>query len=147
MKVTPIAILVLLVASLCQCSTYQSAWREAAAKPVQSSGLEGAYEGKWVSEATGHEGKLRCVISKPEDAAANTYDFHYWAKWGLLSGDFKTPQTVTRIGNIWHTSGAMDLGSLGGVYEQEAMVADGNFESQYTSSKGDRGTMSMTRAN
>ncbi len=139
-----VAMLVTLAATT-SCSSFHRQWRQAAAQPA-SNDFTGAWEGQWVSTASGHEGKLRCLVSPSADAEPGSYDFHYWAKWGLLSGDFAASYPVTRVSpNRWTFVGESDLGSLGGVYRHEGETTVESFKSEYTSSRGDRGYMEMTR--
>src|SRR5687767_7268877 len=50
----------LLAVSLSGCSTFHREWKQAAAQPAPTDDISGGWQGMWKSEATGHEGTLRC---------------------------------------------------------------------------------------
>lgn len=124
--------------------SFHREWRAAAATSTPSD-FTGAWEGHWESSANGHQGKLRCLVS-PSDTAQGSYNFHYWAKWGWLSGDFATVYPVTSIRkDRWRFAGDSDLGALGGVYRHEGEATTETFHADFSSTGGDRGTMNMAR--
>src|ERR1700743_1983965 len=42
-------------------------WKQSAAMRLAPGGLEGRWEGEWISEANGHRGALKCLLTrKPE---------------------------------------------------------------------------------
>ncbi|MFT4639199.1 MAG: hypothetical protein ACI8T1_002523 [Verrucomicrobiales bacterium] len=126
------------------CSSFHQQWREAKSQQGTHD-LTGPWEGRWVSAANGHGGKLRCVVS-PQAAKPESYNFNYWAKWGIFSGSFATIYPVEQVADgRWTFAGDSDLGSLGGVYHHAGEATPDRFKADYTSSKGDRGTMEMTR--
>ncbi len=126
------------------CSSFHRDWRTATAQPTPTD-LSGAWEGQWHSIPSDHRGKLRCLVT-PEGSQSGYYNFHYWAKWGLLSGAFTTVYPVTQVGaDRWRFAGDSDLGSLGGVYHHDGEASSSQFHADFTSSKGDRGTMEMAR--
>ncbi|MDB4808582.1 hypothetical protein OAG85_01495 [Verrucomicrobiales bacterium] len=134
--------LALMLAS--SCSSFKRDWRVAVAQPTPND-LSGAWEGQWHSEPTDHRGKLRCLVT-PSETQTGHYNFHYWAKWGLLSGAFATVYAVTEFSpERWRFAGDTDLGSLGGIYHHDGEATPARFHADFTSSKGDRGTMTMTR--
>lgn len=131
--------------AMCSCSSFDSAWREAVASPAPGNTLSGPWEGRWVSEASGHEGRLRCLIA-PDLEQASNYHFRYWAQWGLFSGQFETSYPVEEVApGRWRFSGDSDLGRLAGVYRHDGEATASDWRASYTSSKGDRGTMVMRR--
>ena len=126
------------------CSSFHRDWRATVAQPTPAD-LSGAWEGQWHSMQTDHRGKLRCLVT-PSETQTGHYNFHYWAKWGLLSGAFATVYPITEVAaKRWRFAGDTDLGSLGGVYHHEGQASPTRFYADFTSSKGDRGTMHMTR--
>ena len=46
------------------CSTFHREWKQAAAQPLPIDDITGRWQGGWKSEGTGHQGALRCVVSK-----------------------------------------------------------------------------------
>ena len=132
------------VAAMCSCSSFNSAWRQAVTESYGDS-LSGPWEGRWVSDASGHEGRLRCLVSPDPEHQAN-YQFRYWAQWGLFSGQFATSYPVEEAApGRWQFSGDSDLGRLAGVYRHEGEATATDLRATYTSSKGDRGTMVLGR--
>lgn len=126
------------------CSSFHRQWRQAVNQPPPSD-LTGAWEGGWTSTPSGHRGKLRCIVT-PKETMPGFYDFHYWARWGLLSGAFATTYPVRQAGpGRWTFEGDSDLGALGGVYRHQGEATAETFQAAYTSDRGDRGRMEMTR--
>ncbi len=126
------------------CQSFDRTWRKATAAPMPQD-FSGPWEGEWVSEANGHRGKLRCVVT-PGAAPSDPCAFHYWATWGIFRGSFTTAYPVTSVGQgRWQFKGASDLGTLGGVYHHEGEATTERFQATYQSSRGDHGTMTMAR--
>src|SRR4051794_37078128 len=48
------------------CTTFEHDWKEEAKKPDSQIGLEGCWQGVWLSKVNGHTDKLRCVIQQTE---------------------------------------------------------------------------------
>jgi hypothetical protein len=136
-----IAILILLLA--CGCSTFNRDWRRAVKQPVDQTSPEGRWEGRWISESNGHNGKLRCLMSRESDSIyrakfratyAGILHFGYTARWEMHSHD---------IG--WEFDGEADLGKMaGGVYYYEGRTTGTNLVSTYRS-KYDHGRFEMHR--
>ncbi|MEM9481304.1 MAG: hypothetical protein AAGA58_16765 [Verrucomicrobiota bacterium] len=108
-------------------------------------GIEGAWEGTWLSNMNGHNGKLRGVVTKKSDTE---YEFLYWASWGkIFSGSFPAVHTVVPAedGDGFTLSGTEDLGALGGVYTFEGSIDEEKYEATYKSSRKDHGVFEMTR--
>ncbi len=126
------------------CSSFNHEWKRAAANPVPQAGLQGRWQGTWHSDANGHAGKLRCVVTKTEDAM---YRARFHAKYmKVLSFGYtvflKAEPTAT---NGFAFSGQANLGSMaGGVYHYEGHADTTNFFSTY-SCKYDHGTFQMAR--
>ena len=72
---------------LAGCTDFKKVWAQEMQKPAQKRvDLTGPWEGTWKSDFNGHNGKLRCIITKQPDGQ---YEFHYWAQWQkVLSGSF-----------------------------------------------------------
>ena len=118
--------------------------------PPAPHGLEGRWEGNWVSEGNGHQGGLRCIITRKQD---NVYlaDFHatFWKIFNFgYSIDLKAAEiSPTRF----QFAGDSDLGWLAGGkfhYEGTAQVAGDiktdTFTSSYKSAD-DHGRFNLTR--
>jgi hypothetical protein len=125
------------------CSTFQRDWRRALAQPVPADDLQGPWEGFWHSDSNGHNGRLRCLISRLDD---RQYRFRYHAVyWGILRFSYNMDAEVQRQGEAFEFQGAADLGRLaGGVYEYEGRATPSEFFSTYRS-KYDHGIFKMAR--
>jgi len=130
---------------LSSCSSFQRSWREAAATGALPPGddIFGRWEGTWKSDSSGHNDKLRCVISKV-DSEHYTAKFHAKYKH-IFSFGYSVPLVVTNDGTKRTFKGEADLGKLaGGLYTYEGSANPTNFYSRYDS-KYDHGTFQMTR--
>jgi hypothetical protein len=124
------------------CSTFNRDWRKAEELPASSDGLSGRWQGSWISNVNGHNGKLRCLMTKIEE---DTYEARFHAKYQKI---FSFSYTVTidakREGESFTFTGAADLGTLGGVFRYDGHAEGTNFFSKY-SSKHDHGTFQMKK--
>ena len=113
------------------------------ANPAGSDGIEGAWQGRWMSEANGHNGNLRCLVVKTNDG---TYLARFHAKYEkILSFGYTVPFKAERSAGEFRFSGEANLGRLaGGVYRYDGHADGTNFFSNY-SSKYDQGTFQMKR--
>jgi hypothetical protein len=128
--------------SLTACSSFNRQWKAALKQPSPDS-LAGPWEGRWTSDATGHNDKLRCIITQK---STNEYDalFHATYKRFLHFG-YTVPLKVKQEGNTFTFSGEADLGKMaGGVYTYEGAATPTNFFSTYHS-KYDHGKFEMKR--
>jgi hypothetical protein len=133
------------------CSSFESRWKAAGeAAPAASQSLQGRWTGSWVSEGTGHQGGLRCIVTH-KDGDVYLADFHatFWKIFQFgYSIDLKATQaTPTR----YQFTGDSDLGWLaGGKYHYDGFAdvpGDGkadSFTCTYKSSE-DHGRFDMTR--
>ena len=136
-----LTILLCVVAS--GCSTFNRDWNTAAKQPTPLNDIQGRWEGKWLSEVNGHTGKLRCLLTRLDDAQ---YKARYRATYSkILRFSYDTYVTAERTNESFRFHGDTDLGSLaGGVYHYDGVVSPTNFFSTYKS-KYDHGTFQMTR--
>ena len=120
------------------CSSFNRAWRN---PPPQSTGLAGRWEGRWQSARTGHNGKLRAIIT-PQTAAR--YDARFRATHGsVLSAEYGVTLSVKQRGLRSEFRGAADLG-VWGRYETAGYATATQFHATYRS-KFDYGTFEMQR--
>ena len=132
----------LLLALLSSGCSFNRAWNAAAATPVPANDIEGCWQGTWVSEASAHSGKLRCLVTKLEDGK---YQARYHAIYRKILGfGYTAALDTTQTNGIFEFSGAADLGWAGGVYHYEGKANATNFHSTYQS-KFDHGMFQMTR--
>lgn len=127
------------------CSTFNYEWRQATQKPAPTDDITGRWEGRWNSEANGHNDKLRAIITAVD---TNHYDVKFHAaykKWITVHFGY-TVRMETRLStNGVSFRGSENLGALaGGVYTYDGHADSTNFFSTYKS-KYDRGTFEMTR--
>jgi hypothetical protein len=121
------------------CGSFNREWRKADGNP-SASGLEGRWEGEWMSDVNGHHGKLRCIVGKNVDV----YDARFHAKYlKFLSFGYTVALKAEPTENGYQFRGDADLGAFaGGVYHYEGHADTTNFFSTY-SSKYDHGTFQM----
>src|SRR5690349_1884503 len=111
------------------CSSFSREWKAALQRPIPTEGLAGPWEGRWVSDATGHNDRLRCVIAE-ESTDRYKADFHANYK-KIFHFGYSVPLEVRRKGSEYEFSGEADLGKLaGGVYTYEGTVNGTNFFSK-----------------
>lgn len=117
-----------------------------AAKSAPHDELSGAWEGSWHSEATGHKGKLKAIISKPDPAHPKDRTVRYWASWKtVLRATFATQHTFTPQGQHYLLTGYHQMpGWVGGQYTYGGTATSSEFKATYRSSL-DHGTFEMRR--
>jgi hypothetical protein len=110
----------------------------------------GCWEGLWQSDANGHQGSLRCIITRED----SVYHARYYAayQWCIFpfSFEYSIPTTAVREGEAaspggaWKLRGSAELGCwiAGGLYEYEARVEGGEYVATYRSDF-DRGVFRM----
>jgi hypothetical protein len=144
-RVTSIRGFILLLGSLflAGCSSFSHDWDKAAKQPAPSDGLQGRWQGVWLSDVNQHTGELRCVVTKQDDG---TYRARFHAKYNrVLSFGYTVPLKVEPATNGFKFSGEANLHwYAGGIYHYEGQVDATNFFSTY-SCKYDHGTFKMTR--
>lgn len=132
------------------CTAFNYEWRQAAKKPTPTDSIAGRWEGHWNSEATGHNDKLRALISRVD---TNHYDVKFHAAYKSETFKFITVhfgytvrmETKSGTNALVEFHGSEDLGVLaGGVYTYDGRADPTNFFSTYKS-KHDRGTFEMKR--
>jgi hypothetical protein len=128
----------------CGCSTFSRDWRHAGRQPVQTNSIAGRWEGRWLSDLNGHNGKLLCLVSRqPDGDFAARFRATYW---GVLRFSYRVTLKVERHDDAWHFRGEENLGKLaGGIYRYSGRASATNFYSTYDS-KYDRGVFAMRRA-
>lgn len=124
------------------CGTlYNRHWQAASEQPLE--GIEGRWEGRWLSDKNGHNGKLRCVVTHVD---GNEYEFHYWATfWKIFSAAYRVEFEVVEENDRYIFSGEKNLGWIvGGVYTYEGEATDRNFAATYKC-RIDHGAFHMAR--
>jgi hypothetical protein len=123
-------------------SSFNREWRKVGRSPMAGTGLEGRWEGQWISEVNGHHGRLRCIVTKEGDI----YQARFRAKYRkILSFGYTVPLKAEPTASGYEFRGEADLGALaGGVYHYGGHADATNFFSTY-SCKYDHGTFRMIR--
>jgi hypothetical protein len=122
------------------CSSFGRDWDAAlptAGSSASGSGLPtGCWEGFWHSDASGHQGSLRCIITRRDNSE---FDARYYASysWWIIPFTFEytVPLTIVRDGDAWHSRGSAELSCwvAGGLYEYEGRSAGDEFIASYRS--------------
>lgn len=118
-------------------------WKEAGRQPEPTDELLGRWQGTCSSDANGHNGQLRCIVTKKDDG---TFEAQFHAKYRkVLTFGYTVPLTAKREGKTLTFKGEANLGRLaGGVYHYDGEADGTNFFSTYRC-KCDHGTFQMKR--
>lgn len=133
----------LLAALFGNCTDFNRHWKRHSARSQTPDGIEGRWQGEWVSEENGHTGKLRCLLIKEE---ANRYRARFHATYSkVLRVCYTVPLTAQETNGRCVLKGEVDLGRLaGGVYhyrgEADAMTFNCTYACAY-----DHGTFALKR--
>jgi HEAT repeat protein len=125
-------------------SDFKRHWNEDTLPPGASNGLQGRWQGQWISEANGHCGALRCVLTRGE---GGDYKAAFHAVYASI---LRVCYTVPLHGQ-WNDGklkleGDADLGPLaGGIYRYQGEAGETEFICQYNC-KYDHGTFHMKPA-
>jgi len=134
----------LLVVALTGCSSFGREWRATARQPAPVADISGRWEGVWVSEVSGHRGRLRAILT-PETNQVWRARFH--ARYaGLLTFGYTVRLHTTAVadGEV-RFEGEADLGKLaGGVYTYAGRANTTNFFATYQS-RDDHGRFELRR--
>jgi len=145
MRITATFLVAFATLVLTGCSTFNYEWRQAGQKPVSTDDITGRWEGRWISQANGHNDKLRALITKMD---TNHYDVKFHAaykKWITVHFGYAVRMETRPRANGVAFHGSENLGALaGGVYTYDGHADPTNFFSTYDS-KYDHGTFEMKR--
>jgi hypothetical protein len=124
------------------CSSFSKDWRATLKQPLPAD-LSGPWEGQWTSDVNGHNGRLRCIMTRK---AEGEYDARFHANYKkILSFSYTVPMKVRRMENSWQFEGEADLGKMaGGLYSYKGAASSTNFFSTYDN-KYDHGKFEMSR--
>ncbi len=143
----PALALLLLFQTSCAGPSFRKAWKAAAKAPASADdGVAGRWQGTWLSDANGHHGKLRCVVTAPE-SPDGPHRFFYHATWmRVLSGAYRADHQVKPDGRSgWTFTGEHQMPRwAGGLYQYEGTVQGDSFEAAYRCAL-DRGNYRLTR--
>jgi hypothetical protein len=125
------------------CSSFHTHWKAALKVPPPTDDITGPWEGHWISSANGHSGKLRCLMTKPEEGK---YHAWFWGTfWECFRFTYEVDLNVQRTDTAFILSGEQNLGKLvGGVYRYNGSATPTNFFANY-SCTADHGVFQMHR--
>lgn len=145
---------VLALALVCAgCSSgFNREWRAAVAEAGGTAprDLSGPWQGTWRSDANGHHGGLRCIVSRTDPAGgrggAEAHRFHYHATFvKIFSATYEVTHRVRRAGNTFAFSGSQQItGRGGGLYRYEGTGTPERFRATFRS-ETDHGVFEMAR--
>ena len=132
---------------LASCGSFHSEWKQATAatRSLPKDSVEGPWTGTWKSEATGHVGRLRCVVGPAENREGD-HVFRYHASWGrVFAASFTARHRVEPSAEGTRFSGSHEMPAwVGGTYRYDGVVKGDAFSATYRSSK-DHGAFEMRR--
>jgi hypothetical protein len=123
------------------CRDFRDRWDQAVHHGTD--GIGGCWEGEWISAATGHRGRLRCVI---DPVAPALWKMHFRGEYAkVFRACYSTDFNVTMDSGRWTFSGGSDLGALaGGRYTYTGYATLQGFVCEYRS-VGDHGEFRLGR--
>lgn len=123
------------------CRDFDAQWGAAAGKGPD--GISGRWEGEWVSAATGHRGRLRCVVSPVAPALWRMYFRGEYA--AVFRACYSTDFNVVQDAGRWTFSGSSNLGTLaGGAYAYAGQATLDEMVCSYRSAR-DHGEFRLKR--
>jgi hypothetical protein len=133
-----------LAALVSNASDFKRRWRLDAPPPSAVNGLQGRWEGEWISEVNGHHGALRCLLACGE---TGDYKASFHAVYASVLRVCYTVQLHGQwTGGKLKLEGDADIGALaGGVYSYQGEAAENEFVCTYRC-KYDHGTFRMKPA-
>src|SRR6185503_1791788 len=61
------------------CSTFNRDWKRGSADVALAHDIDGRWEGSWLSENNGHQGRLRCLVTRLDDRSYRArFKATYW---------------------------------------------------------------------
>jgi len=125
------------------CRDFNGLWENTRVHAVEA--VARRWEGEWVSAATGHRGRLRCVVEPQSEAT--------WKMWfrgeyaGVFRACYSTDFAVVLGGDRWTFNGGSNLGPLaGGAYTYAGSATLEKLTCEYRSAK-DHGEFRLRKLN
>ena len=111
-------------------------------EPASEGSIAGRWEGTWESEANGHHGQLRCLMTRENDSL---WKARFRATFeGVLHFGYTARLEMQPHDIGWEFNGEADLGKFGGVYYYEGRATVTNMVSIYKS-ENDHGRFALGR--
>lgn len=140
---------------LASCSAnYNREWNQALADRAALKGkgtVTGPWQGTWRSEANGHHGELRCIVSRAPAAGkadgGDLHRFHYHATFaGTFSATYDVMHRVKESprGDFTFSGDQVLTGLGGGFYHYEGKGTAEQFRATFRS-ESDRGVFELRR--
>jgi hypothetical protein len=127
----------------CGCASFNRDWKRAAQQPTTPDSVAGRWEGMWISDVNGHNGRLRCLLTQ-EDAGEYRARFRA-TYWKVFRFTYAVPLEFHAHDTGWEFNGEANLGWLaGGAYYYEGRATLTNLHATYKS-KHDHGRFEMRR--
>jgi HEAT repeat protein len=125
-------------------SDFKRHWNQDTPPPAVANGLQGRWQGEWISEANGHRGALRCLLTR---SAAGDYSAAFHAVYArILRVSYVVPLHGQWSDGTLKLEGEADLGPLaGGIYRYQGQAAETEFVCTYRC-KYDHGAFRMKPA-
>jgi hypothetical protein len=122
---------------------FQRDWRASQCCPTVAEGIEGPWEGRWKSEATGREGRVKAVVTRTGDA---TYVVQFQStKLGVIPSNLDVPMQVSFEDRQYVFSGEVDRNVLaGGSFQYAGYANREHFHTTYKTER-DHGVFELTR--
>lgn len=119
---------------------FEKQW-SAALKTEPSEPILGCWDGSWHSKSTGHDGRLRMIVTKTDQG----YRARFLAVYGgIFTFGMTIPLEPQRDGDVTTFQSEHDLGRMWGKFKWEGRFAGGKFDADYDSS-ADKGTFKLER--
>lgn len=123
---------------------FERNWKAAGNRPAETNDFRGRWQGRWKSQATGHTGGLRAVVTRQGETTKYRSQFHA-TYGGIFQFGYTAVFDVESGGDAAYFSGKSDLGWLaGGVYHYDGYATPVKFYCTYRS-KDDHGYFEMHR--
>jgi hypothetical protein len=109
---------------------FKRRWNLPAPPPSAANGLQGRWEGEWISEVNGHRGALRCLLRK---TTPDAYEALFYAVYcGALRVSYLVPLHGHTSGGKLLMDGEMDIGRMaGGIYSYKGEADEKEFNCAY----------------
>ncbi len=139
-----VAVFLTALSTGCTSLTFDRDWNQAVTAGVKSEGLEGQWAGTWRSNTNGHNGSLRCIMTKVD---GQTYRARFFARYfsELLAFEYTVDLKPQKRGDAIFFEGKANLGTAaGGIYTHKGHVKNDHYQSTYHAS-GDQGVYQLRR--
>jgi len=133
----------LLAAIFSRPAKFEREWRRLEAVPQFTTGIEGRWQGEWLSKHNGHHGQLRCILSAQGNGEYNARFHATYAR--ILRVSYRVALHGHKSAQGVDLNGETDLGFLaGGIYHYEGVATPTALECAYKC-KYDTGNFSLRR--